>query len=113
MVPGMLVLGAILDVHEYEVLVSLPFNMRGSVAISDVSDHVTEQVKSEAAKMDSDIEEEDDEVCVSVCGGGGGGYADAKFVDVCSLSLSLCRLILLPSQLLNVSSLWASCYHAM
>ena len=90
MVPGMLVLGAILDVHEYEVLVSLPFNMRGSVAISDVSDHVTEQVKSEAAKMDSDIEEEDDEVCVSVCGGGGGDMQmQSLLMSVLSLSLSV------------------------
>ena len=94
MVPGMLVLGAILDVHEYEVLVSLPFNMRGSVAISDVSDHVTEQVKSEAAKMDSDIEEEDDEVCVSVCvcvwgGGGGGMQMQSLLMSVLSLSLSV------------------------
>ena len=49
----MLLLGAVLEVHEYEVLVSLPFNMRGSVAITDVSDHMTKLLESEAEKLDT------------------------------------------------------------
>ena len=53
LVPGVLLLGAVLEVHEYEVLVSLPFNMRGSVAIADVSDHMTKVLQSEAEKLDA------------------------------------------------------------
>ena len=53
LVPGVLLLGAVLEVHEYEVLVSLPFNMRGSVAIADVSDHMTKLLQSEAEKLDA------------------------------------------------------------
>lgn len=46
--PGSLLLGAVQEIHLLEVLVSLPYNMRGSVAITDVSDVVTELVKAEA-----------------------------------------------------------------
>ena len=53
----MLILGAVLEVHEYEVLVSLPFNMRGSVAIADVSDQMTQLLESEAEKLDTEGEE--------------------------------------------------------
>ena len=55
--PGILLLGAVLEIHEYEVIFSLPFNMRGTVAISDVSDPITQLVESEAEKEDSDREE--------------------------------------------------------
>ena len=57
LVPGVLLLGAVLEIHEYEVLVSLPFNMRGSVAIADVSDHMTKLLESEAEKLDTEDEE--------------------------------------------------------
>ena len=43
-----------LEIHEYEVLVSLPFNMRGSVAATDVSDHMTRQLETEAEKLDTE-----------------------------------------------------------
>ena len=55
--PGTLLLGAVLEIHEYEVIFSLPFNMRGTVAISDVSDPITQLVESEAEREDSDREE--------------------------------------------------------
>ena len=48
---GVLLLGAVLEVHEYEILVSLPFNMRGSVAIADVTDHMSKLLQSEAEKL--------------------------------------------------------------
>ena len=60
LVPGMLLLGAVLDVQEYSVVFSLPFNMRGILAISDVSSHLTSLLQSEAQRMDSS--QEDDEV---------------------------------------------------
>lgn len=50
----MLILGAVLDVQEYVVVFSLPFNMRGTLAISDVSDHVTKLVESETQRLDAD-----------------------------------------------------------
>ena len=43
-----------LEIHEYEVLVSLPFNMQGSVAATDVSDHMTRQLETEAEKLDTE-----------------------------------------------------------
>ena len=46
-----------LEIHEYEVIFSLPFNMRGTVAIGDVSDPITQLVESEAERGDSDKEE--------------------------------------------------------
>ena len=55
--PGTLLLGAVLEIHEYEVIFSLPFNMRGSVAISDVSDPITQLVESEAERGESEEEE--------------------------------------------------------
>ena len=48
----MLILGAVLDVQEYVVVFSLPFNMRGTLAISDVSEHLTKLVESEAQRAD-------------------------------------------------------------
>lgn len=48
----MLLLGAVLEIHEYLVVFSLPFNMRGTVAISDVSARITELVESEAEHLD-------------------------------------------------------------
>ena len=48
----MLILGAILEIQEYLVVFSLPFNMRGTLAISDISEHLTQQVESEAHRLD-------------------------------------------------------------
>lgn len=50
----MLVLGAVLEVHEYNVVFSLPFNMRGTVAISDVSDHMTKLVELETQSQEDE-----------------------------------------------------------
>ena len=58
----MLLLGAVLEVNKFHVTFSLPFNLRGIVAISDVSDHVTKLVKSETQSPLG--EENDDEVSV-------------------------------------------------
>lgn len=63
LVPGVLMLGAVLEIHEYEVLVSLPFNMRGSVAITDISDHMTKLLESEAEKLDTGDEEVKEHKC--------------------------------------------------
>lgn len=57
LVPGVLLLSAVLEIHEYEVLVSLPFNMRGSVAIADISDYMTKLLESEAEKLDTEDKE--------------------------------------------------------
>lgn len=43
-----------MEIHEFEVLVSLPFNMRGCVTIADVSDHMTKQLETEAQKLDTE-----------------------------------------------------------
>ncbi len=64
----MLILGAVLEVHEYVAVLSLPFNMRGTVAIGDISDHMTKLVESEAQRLDAvqDSEEEGEEVSKAV-----------------------------------------------
>ena len=48
----MLILGAVLEVQEYLVVFSLPFNMKGTLAISDISEHLTQQAESEAHRLD-------------------------------------------------------------
>ena len=65
----MLILGAVLEVHMYDVVFSLPFNMIGTVAISDVSDHVTKLVESEAQLEEGEGEgEEQDNEVISLVG---------------------------------------------
>ena len=56
-VPGMLLLGAVLEVNKLHAVFSLPFNLRGVVAISDVSDHVTKLVRAEAQGSDDMVKE--------------------------------------------------------
>lgn len=63
-VPGMLLLGAVLEVQEYVVVFSLPFNMRGTITINDVSGHMTELVESEVLHMNSS--QDDGEVGVAM-----------------------------------------------
>ncbi len=58
----MCVLGAVLEVQEFELILSLPFNMRGSVAISDVSDQLSQRLSLEADQL-----EQSDQKQVSVC----------------------------------------------
>ena len=55
----MLILGAVLELHEYVAVLSLPFNMRGTVAISDISDHITKLVESESQRLDGADEEDE------------------------------------------------------
>lgn len=55
--PGVLVLGAVLEVRDFEVLVSLPYNLRGSIAITDVSDPLTAAAESEARRLDGEEDE--------------------------------------------------------
>ena len=54
----MLVLGAVQEVGDLELTVSLPNNMCGVVAISNLSDPVTEQVEAEVADREDEEEEE-------------------------------------------------------
>ena len=44
----MLLLGAVLEVNKVHVVFSLPFNLRGILAITDVSDLVTDLVRRKA-----------------------------------------------------------------
>ena len=57
----MLLLGAVQEIRVYEVMVSLPSNMRGSVAITDVSDVVTRLVESELDGKEREGEEKEEE----------------------------------------------------
>ena len=45
--PGMLLLGAVQEIGDLELTVSLPHNMCGVVTISSVSDPMTEEVEVE------------------------------------------------------------------
>ena len=74
--PGLLVLGAVHEITDLEVMVSLPHNMTGVVAISNVSDPVTEKVEAEVEEGDGKSEEEEvsgkgrhavEAQCVCVC----------------------------------------------
>jgi len=49
----MLLLGAVLEVNKVHVVFSLPFNLRGIVAITDVSDLVTDLVRKKAGGIAS------------------------------------------------------------
>ena len=44
---GMLLLGAIREIHQYNLIVSLPNNATGYVSIGNVSDPITEWAKGE------------------------------------------------------------------
>ena len=74
----MVLLGAVLEVNKFHVTFSLPFNLRGIVAISDVSDHITKLVKSET----QDPERDDDGAEVRVESererGGGNGMREVE-----------------------------------
>ena len=59
--PGLLILGAVREISELELLVSLPHNMTGTVAISNVSDPVTEKLEAEADMKEKEEEEEEEE----------------------------------------------------
>ncbi len=61
LLPGVVILGAVLEVHEFEVIVSLPFNLRGSVAVSDISDQLSQRLATEAERLE--LEEEVCEHC--------------------------------------------------
>ncbi len=60
----MCVLGAVLEVQEFELILSLPFNMRGSVAISDVSDQLSQRLSLEADQLEQSDQKQ---VSVSAC----------------------------------------------
>ena len=61
LVAGVLVLGAVQEVRDLDISISLPYNMCGTVAIGNVSDPITEGVAEE-------VEEEDEVNCVCGCG---------------------------------------------
>jgi len=45
----MLVLGCVVEVRDFELIVALPNGMRGSVAITDISDAYTSQLQQLAS----------------------------------------------------------------
>ena len=52
-------LGAVREIHTYDITVSLPYNMVGVVSLSDVSDPLLELVKREVEDgSDQEVEEE-------------------------------------------------------
>lgn len=53
---GILVLGAVQEIGELEITVSLPGNMCGVVAISDVSDPLTADVEEEIEEGEEEEE---------------------------------------------------------
>lgn len=68
----MLLLGVVNEIYQLEATVSLPFNMRGTVGIGDISDHITTLVEREAKREEEEEEEgkgqeEEEEHGVSVC----------------------------------------------
>lgn len=54
--PGMLTLGMVKEVHDYELVVSLPNNLTGTVAITAISDTYTELLQK-VADQSLDTEE--------------------------------------------------------
>lgn len=80
----MLILGAVLEVQQYVVVFSLPFNMKGTLAISDVSDHLTRLAESEAQRLDP-VQEGDGEVSIE-------GPSPPSTVTR-NLKLFLCRIL--------------------
>jgi len=46
---GMLVLGCVVEVRDFELIVALPNGLRGSVAITDISDAYTSQLQQLAS----------------------------------------------------------------
>jgi len=58
-VSGMLVLGCVAEVHDFELVVALPNGLRGSVAITDISDAYTSQLQqlagSDSSAADDDV----------------------------------------------------------
>jgi len=61
---GMVLLGAIVEVHELDLVVSLPNNLVGHVAITDISDALSAQVEKasgQLAKIGETEEDEDEE----------------------------------------------------
>lgn len=45
---GTLVLGAVREVHQFELIMSLPYNLRGCVGIGDVSDPLVAVLREDA-----------------------------------------------------------------
>ena len=50
---GMLVLGCVAEVRDFELVVALPNGLRGSVAIADISDAYTTQLQQLASSDSS------------------------------------------------------------
>ena len=65
LVIGMTLLGVVKDVHDLELIISLPNNLTGAVSIAEISSNLKQRVESVAAKEDEsdDDEMEVDEVC--------------------------------------------------
>ncbi|KAL3864691.1 hypothetical protein ACJMK2_006352 [Sinanodonta woodiana] len=57
--PGMLCLGCLKEVRQYELIVGLPNGLTGTVAITNISDTYTQALRNYASKADTAAEQED------------------------------------------------------
>lgn len=60
--PGMLILGCVKEVHEYSLSISLPNNLTGTVALTQISPAYTEQLQHLSQMSEEDLLSEDTEV---------------------------------------------------
>lgn len=57
--PGMLILGCVKEVHEYSLSISLPNNLTGTVALTQISPAYTEQLQRLSQMSEEDLLSED------------------------------------------------------
>ena len=57
----MLLLGAVREIHQHNIIFSLPFNMFGSVSINNISDTLSSAIRKEVLKDEDDSREGNDE----------------------------------------------------
>ncbi|XP_033098849.1 protein RRP5 homolog [Anneissia japonica] len=56
-----LLLGAVREIHDIELVISLPNNLHGYVQITDINDKYTERIREEQQKETKEVESEDDD----------------------------------------------------
>ena len=95
----MLLLGAVREIHQNSIILSLPFNMCGSVGINNISDALSGAIQKEVLKdKDTCNSKEGDDENVEVAGEQDEGRAveiAATQEDISDLSGSLLDLTLL------------------
>ncbi|XP_062605737.1 protein RRP5 homolog [Saccostrea cucullata] len=60
--PGMLVLGCVKEVHEYNLIISLPNNLSGTVALTQISPAYTQQLQRLTQLSEEDVANEETDV---------------------------------------------------